>query len=81
MISRVHYQTASRVRQLEVPVHVAHGELDVIIPVRMGRSVYEAARRKGALLLVREAGHNDVPIAGGASYWRWVGEALGVDPH
>lgn len=81
LISRVHYQTATRVRQLEVPVHVAHGELDVIIPVRMGRSVYDAALKKGALLLVGEAGHNDVPAAGGASYWRWIGEALREGPH
>jgi len=76
LISRVHYQTIIRVQQLEVPVHVAHGERDVIIPVRMGQSVHQASRNKGELLLVPEAGHNDVAVAGGAAYWRWMEEAV-----
>jgi fermentation-respiration switch protein FrsA (DUF1100 family) len=81
LISRVHYETASHVERLDVPVHVAHGELDIIIPVRMGRSVYDASRRKGSLLLVPKAGHNDVAVAGGDPYWRWLGEALRRSPH
>jgi fermentation-respiration switch protein FrsA (DUF1100 family) len=75
-ISRVHYETLRRVSELAVPVHVAHGERDIIIPVRMGRDVHAAARTRGLLLLVPEAGHNDVPDAGGEAYWRWIGEAL-----
>ena len=76
LISRVHYQTVVRVRELDVPVHVAHGERDIIIPVRMGQSVHRASRTKGELLLVPEAGHNDVAVAGGAAYWRWIEEAV-----
>ena len=78
-ISRVHYETIDRVAKLDVPVHVAHGERDVIIPVRMGRSVHDAARRKGGLLILTEADHNDVPIAGGDAYWHWFAEALRPD--
>jgi fermentation-respiration switch protein FrsA (DUF1100 family) len=78
-ISRVHYETLDRVAKLDVPVHVVHGERDMIIPVRMGRSVHDAARRKGGLLILPEADHNDVPIAGGDAYWRWFGEALRTD--
>jgi uncharacterized protein len=75
-ISRVHYETMDRVTKLDVPVHVAHGERDMIIPVGMGRGVYAAARRKGGLLIIPEADHNDVPIAGGDAYWRWFAEAV-----
>ena len=78
LISRVHYDTEARVRTLEVPVWVAHGTDDLIIPARMGRAVFEAARRQGRLLEVDGAGHNDVPEAGGEEYWRWVEAALGV---
>ena len=80
-ISRVHYQTSERVAKLDPPVYVAHGERDVIIPSRMGRAVYDAARHKGRLLIVPEAGHNDVPIAGGDDYWRWIQEAIRSLPH
>lgn len=80
-ISRVHYETIDRVAKLDVPVHVVHGERDMIIPVGMGHAVYEAARRKGGLLILPEADHNDVPIAGGADYWRWFAEAVRPGSH
>jgi hypothetical protein len=44
----------------------------------MGLGVYEAAKRKGQLLLVDEAGHNDVAEVGGDEYWRWLITALGT---
>lgn len=75
-ISRVHYDTVDRVAGVDSEVHVAHGERDIIIPSRMGLSVHAAARRPGQLLLVRDAGHNDVAAAGADEYWRWFGEAL-----
>ena len=78
-ISRVHYDTEKLVASLEVPVFVAHGTRDVVIPVRMGRAVFEAARRKGELLVVPGAGHNDVAEAG-AEYWRWLGAAVSGVP-
>ena len=76
LISRVPYDTEARVRELDAPVWVAHGERDFIIPVRMGRAVYAAARRKGELLLIPRAGHNDVIEAGGEEYWSWLERAL-----
>jgi uncharacterized protein len=81
MISRVHYTTAERVAALDVPVHVAHGDRDIIIPARMGHDVHAAARRKGALLRLPEAGHNDVAIVGGDAYWRWIQAAVRAGAH
>jgi pimeloyl-ACP methyl ester carboxylesterase len=78
VIARVHYDTEARVRALDAPVHVAHGERDAVIPVHMGRAVHAAARVKGGLLIVRGAGHNDVQHAAGGDYWRWLGGALGA---
>jgi pimeloyl-ACP methyl ester carboxylesterase len=59
-------------------VSVAQGEGDVVIPVRMGRAVHAAARRKGELLIVRGAGHNDVTSVAGDGYWSWLAGALTV---
>jgi hypothetical protein len=72
----VHYDTEARVRTLETPVWVAHGTDDLIIPFRMGRAVFDAAKRKGAMLPVEDAGHNDVAEVGGKAYWAWVTQAL-----
>lgn len=75
-ISRVHYETITIVAGLTSPVWVAHGTRDVVIPVRMGRQVFAAARRRGELLLVDGAGHNDVPELGGDRYWAWMVRAV-----
>jgi pimeloyl-ACP methyl ester carboxylesterase len=75
-ISRIHFETKEVVSRLDVPVSVAHGKRDRLVPFRMGIEVYEAAKRRGELLLVESAGHNDLADAGGEDYWKWVGAAL-----
>jgi pimeloyl-ACP methyl ester carboxylesterase len=77
VISRVHFDTAVRVASLDVPVWVAHGDKDFVIPIRMGREVFAAAKRKGELLVIRGADHNDVPERGGRDYWTWLDKAIG----
>ena len=66
-------------RSLRCPVWVAHGTRDVVIPVRMGREVFNSAAVKGELLIVDGAGHNDVPEVGGDAYWRWLEAAALFD--
>lgn len=75
-ISRIHFDTRRVVSELDVPVSVAHGRRDRIVPFRMGVEVYGAAKRKGQLLVVEKAGHNDVADIAGEEYWRWIGAAL-----
>ena len=76
LVSRVHYDTVARVRQLDVPVFVAHGERDLVVPPRMGREVFSAARVPGRLLMVPGATHSDVPEIGGETYWGWLADAI-----
>ena len=78
-ISRVHYDTRQVVAHLPCPVWVAHGTRDVVIPVRMGRQVFSAARRPAELLIVNGAGHNDVAEVGGDRYWQWLTAAVSND--
>ncbi len=74
--SRIHFDTVERVRALDVPVSVAHGARDRLIPESMGRQVFEAARIRGQWLLVPGASHNDVSVQGGEPYWQWLTQAL-----
>jgi uncharacterized protein len=76
IVSRVHYDSESRVRELATPVSVAHGLRDLIVPVKMGQAVYEAAAVKGQLLLVATAGHNDIAERAPTEYWNWFRAAL-----
>ena len=75
-VSRIHFDTIQAVSHLDVPVSVAHGKRDRVVPFRMGVEVYETAKQKGQLLLVENAGHNDVPDLGGDDYWNWINAAL-----
>jgi pimeloyl-ACP methyl ester carboxylesterase len=75
-VSRIHFNAKEAVSRLDVPVSVAHGKRDRVVPFRMGVEVYEAAKRKGQFLLVENAGHNDVPDVGAGDYWKWVNAAL-----
>lgn len=79
-VSRVHFDTVRRVHASDVPVWVTHGDKDFVIPVSMGREVFAAARRKGELLIIPHAGHNDVPEVGGEAYWSWLARALAPAP-
>jgi uncharacterized protein len=75
-ISRVHFDSERVVASLAIPVWVAHGERDLIVPVRMGSALHAAAGVKGDLLVLPRAGHNDVALVGGEDYWRWIARAV-----
>jgi uncharacterized protein len=75
-LARLRWDTERRVADLDMSVAVAHGTRDMIIPVRMGRSVHAAAAVQGPLLLVEGAGHNDVAAVSGERYWEWLASSL-----
>jgi pimeloyl-ACP methyl ester carboxylesterase len=75
-MSRIHFNTVQAVSRIDAPVWVVHGTHDRIVPFRMGVEVYEAAKRKGRLLRLDKAGHNDLTDVGGDEYWSWLKAAL-----
>jgi uncharacterized protein len=81
LVSRVHFDTTRIVAGLDIPVAIAHGKRDRIVPFRMGMEVYDAAKVKGPLLVVDNAGHNDIPACAGRGYWNWVLAALVANTH
>ena len=76
LISRLHFDTETRVASIDAPVSVSHGNRDRLIPPEMGKRVFAAAKLKGAWVLVPEASHNNVEQAAGEEYWRWMESAL-----
>ncbi len=76
IVSRIHFDTVEKVRILNVPVSAVHGARDRLIPLDMGREVFEAAAVKGQWLVIPDASHNDVAVKGGESYWSWITGSL-----
>jgi uncharacterized protein len=59
LLLRDRYETGRYIRKVTAPVLVLHGEQDDVIPVEMGRRVYEAASEPKSLLTFPEGGHID----------------------
>jgi hypothetical protein len=68
----VEFNLAQKIAKLQVPVLVIHGEKDSIVPVALGRQVFEAAHEPKQWYVVPGADHNDVPFVGGNPYFREI---------
>lgn len=61
-----------KVAKLQVPILIIHGEKDAIVPIDLGRQVFDAAQEPKQWYTVAGAGHNDVPYIGGDPYFQRI---------
>jgi fermentation-respiration switch protein FrsA (DUF1100 family) len=62
-----------RLPQLSLPKLIMHGDRDSIIPLELGKQVFEAAKPPKFFYLIEGADHNNTYQIGGAAYFRrWV---------
>jgi hypothetical protein len=66
------FDSLSKVRSLKVPILFIHGTVDEVIPATMSQELYAAASAPKQLLLLPDAGHNDVAKLGGIQYLRTI---------
>ncbi|MDI6853843.1 MAG: alpha/beta hydrolase [Deltaproteobacteria bacterium] len=66
---KVPYDNIGKIGQVTVPVMVIHGARDEVIPVDMGRRVFEAAPEPKELYVIPGAHHNDTYNVGGPQYF------------
>ena len=66
---RNHYDSISRIRRLNVPVLVLHGDLDETVPISQGRKLYEAANEPKRFQALAGAAHNDTFQITAEQYW------------
>ncbi len=57
------YRTIDRIGEVTVPLFIVHGGRDSIIPLDLARRVYHAANEPKSLVVVPQAGHNDLSSA------------------
>lgn len=61
--------TVSAAGRLDAPLLVVHGSEDTLVPPEMGRELLESAQGPAEWYEVPGAGHNDVFVVGGESYF------------
>ena len=74
---RNHYDSLTRIRQLNVPLLVLHGDQDETVPLSQGRKLYDAANQPKRFQVLEGAAHNDTYEVGGEQYWGAIEEFLG----
>ncbi len=69
------FENIEKIRRVDVPTLIIHGEEDEIIPVENGKSLYEnSAAQQKRLILIPGAGHNDLLYFGQKPYFDAVQE-------
>jgi hypothetical protein len=62
------FDSLSKVARLRAPALFVHGRADRIVPVEMGRRLYEASPEPKRWYEIPDAGHNDTVMIGGHEY-------------
>jgi fermentation-respiration switch protein FrsA (DUF1100 family) len=70
------FDSISKVDRLQIPVLFIHGTADTIVPVEMGRKLFDAAPEPKQLYIVPDAGHNNLAQFAGAEYLQKVRQFL-----
>jgi fermentation-respiration switch protein FrsA (DUF1100 family) len=62
------FDTKSKIGKIHAPILFFHGQQDDIIPLRMGRALFDAAPQPKMFYEIPRAGHNDLIEAAGPAY-------------
>jgi fermentation-respiration switch protein FrsA (DUF1100 family) len=65
-----------RLPHLSLPKLIIHGDQDDIIPLELGRQVFEAAKPPKFFYAIPGADHNNTYLVGGAAYFRRLAEFI-----
>jgi hypothetical protein len=70
------FRLINRLPQLSLPKLIIHGEKDDIIPIDLGRQVFDAAKPPKEWYVIQGADHNNTYQVGGAAYFRRLTEFI-----
>ena len=66
---RTKYDSLSKIDGVHSPLMVLHGDRDDIVPIEIGRGLFEAANEPKRFYVIEGAGHNDTYSVGGSAYF------------
>ena len=70
------FRLVDRLPALSLPKLIIHGDKDDIIPIELGRQVFDAAKSPKEWYVIQGADHNNTYVVGGGSYFRRLGEFI-----
>jgi fermentation-respiration switch protein FrsA (DUF1100 family) len=70
------FNSKEKMAKIPCPVLFIHGERDSIIPLKLGRALYEAANEPKTWFPIPGADHNDLSWVGGKTYLDGIQEFL-----
>ena len=62
------FDSMRKIGRLRSPLLFFHGDRDDIVPIELGRRLFDAAPEPKAFETLVGAGHNDTLVVGGAAY-------------
>ena len=66
---RSRFDSLSKIGNVHSPVMVLYGDMDEIVPFKVGRKLYEAANGPKRFYAIEGASHNDTYFMGGSAYF------------
>jgi fermentation-respiration switch protein FrsA (DUF1100 family) len=70
------FRLVDRLPNLSLPKLIIHGDKDDIIPIELGRQVFDAAKPPKEWYVIQGAGHNNAYVMGGRAYFLRLGEFI-----
>ena len=64
----IKYDSLSKIKRVNAPLLMLHGNHDEVVPFQSGIELYEAANEPKEFYTIEQAGHNDTYIVGGEGY-------------
>jgi uncharacterized protein len=58
-----------KIGRIKAPVLFVHGDLDDIVPIKLGRELFDAKNAPKEFMTIEGAGHNDTYFVGGQAYF------------
>lgn len=70
------FRLIDRLPQLSLPKLILHGDRDEVIPIQLGRQVFDAAKPPKEWYVIHGADHNDTYQVGGGPYFRRLADFI-----
>lgn len=72
LLVRARYDTIGAIRRVDAPLLVFHGEQDELVPIELGREVFDAAPGPKEWHAIPGGSHNDTYTIAGAAYFEAI---------